>query len=102
MSRKIVQCYVWNDLNCVDYMLILLCLCKIVNGFVNCDVVHNLAYAKAVNTRGHRFKLFVTRCNKLVFSSFFINRVIPVWNSQHENSLLIYYFPKLSAQNPSI
>ena len=56
MSRKIVQCYVWNDLNCVDYMLILLCLCKIVNGFVNCDVVHNLAYAKAVNTRGHRFK----------------------------------------------
>ena len=39
-----------------DYMLILLCLCKIVNGFVNCDVVHNLAYAKAVNTRGHRFK----------------------------------------------
>jgi ribonuclease P/MRP protein subunit RPP40 len=63
----------------------LLCLYKIVNGFVNCDVVHNLAYAKAVNTRGHRFKLFVTRCNKLVFSSFFINRVIPVWNSLPDN-----------------
>jgi hypothetical protein len=45
-------------------------LFKIVNGFVACDISQVLTYASTVNTRGHRQKLFVTRCNKLVFSTF--------------------------------
>jgi ribonucleases P/MRP protein subunit RPP40 len=58
----------------------LLFLFKIVNGFVACDISQVLTYASTVNTRGHRHKLFVTRCNKLVFSHFFLNRVTPIWN----------------------
>jgi hypothetical protein len=37
-------------------------------------------YASILNTRGHRHKLFVTRCYKLVFSTFFLNRITPIWN----------------------
>jgi hypothetical protein len=58
----------------------LMFLFKIVNGFVVCDISQVLTYASTVNTRGHRHKLFVTRCNKLVFSHFFLNRVTPIWN----------------------
>ena len=32
-------------------------------------------------TRGHDFKLFINRCNKIVFSAYFANRVVPMWNS---------------------
>ena len=31
-------------------------------------------------TRGHKYKLATKRCNKIVFSNHFINRVTPVWN----------------------
>ena len=31
-------------------------------------------------TRGHDFKLFINRCNKIVFSAYFTNRVATVWN----------------------
>ena len=31
-------------------------------------------------TRGHRYKLFFNRSNKLVFNKFFTNRIVPIWN----------------------
>jgi hypothetical protein len=34
---------------------------------------------------GHKYKLFGNRCNKSVFSCFFINRVLPVWNHLSDN-----------------
>ena len=58
----------------------LLFLFKIVNGFVACDISQVLTFASAVNTRGHKHKLFVNRCNKSVFSHFFLNRITPIWN----------------------
>ena len=30
--------------------------------------------------RGHRYKLFFNRRNKLVFSKFLTNRIVPIWN----------------------
>ena len=36
----------------------------------------NHAYA----TRGHKYKLAIKRCNKIVFINYFINRVTPEWN----------------------
>jgi hypothetical protein len=33
------------------------------------------------STRGHRYKVFIARTRKLVLSSFFTNRVAPIWNA---------------------
>ena len=31
-------------------------------------------------TRGHKYKFAIKRCNKIIFSNHFINRVTSVWN----------------------
>ena len=56
-------------------------------------LIHNIIYSSLINvfkfnnqvhcreTRGHRYKLFFFNCsNKLVFSNFFTNRIVPIWN----------------------
>jgi ribonucleases P/MRP protein subunit RPP40 len=58
---------------------------NIVKGFVCCNLLHKLTFTNYRPTRGHRYKLFVNRCNKLVFSCFFINRVLPIWNHLPDN-----------------
>ena len=47
---------------------------SLINVFKFNDQVH------CRETRGHRYKLFFNRSNKLVFSNFFTNRVGPIWN----------------------
>jgi hypothetical protein len=52
-------------------------------------LTHNLILSSLTNlicysssrTRGHRYKLFICRTNKLVLSTCFINRVSPIWNA---------------------
>ena len=34
----------------------------------------------AFATRGHKYKLAIKRCHKIIFSNYFINRVTPEWN----------------------
>jgi ribonuclease P/MRP protein subunit RPP40 len=58
---------------------------KLVKGLVSCNLSHELNFVNNGITRGHRFKLFVSRCNKLVLSSFFFNRVLPAWNNLPDN-----------------
>jgi hypothetical protein len=58
---------------------------KLVKGFVSCNLSHELNFVNNGITRGHRFKLFVSRCNKLVLSRFFLNRVLPEWNNLPDN-----------------
>lgn len=59
-------------------------LYKIIHGMVHCNLLNIIKLASDVrpdiNTRGHKFKLFVPRTHKQVFSSYFINRIIPIWN----------------------
>jgi hypothetical protein len=49
---------------------------KIVKGLVCCNLLHKLTFVNNRPTRGHRYKLFINRWSKLVFSNFFINRVL--------------------------
>jgi len=53
---------------------------KITHGMIASTLTPILRYALNKNTRGHKYKLFINRCNKLVFKNFFINRVAPLWN----------------------
>ena len=46
-------------------------------------------------TRGHKYKLFFNRNNKLVFSNFFTNRIISIWNHLSDscfNGDTLFYF----------
>ena len=50
-------------------------------------------------TRGYRFKLFFIRSNKLVFSNFFKNRIVPIWNHLPDSFFLmvtLYFILKTS------
>lgn len=53
---------------------------KLTHKIVHSTLSNVLSYANNVNTRGHKYKLFVNRTNKLVYSAYFINRVTPIWN----------------------
>jgi hypothetical protein len=58
-------------------------LFKIVNGYSSCRIYNDLNFACNNNstvTRGHRFKLNVTRVNKNLFKNYFTNRIVNVWN----------------------
>jgi hypothetical protein len=61
---------------------------KIINGFSACNVKNVLNFSNVNvyhNTRGHRFKLALTRTNKNAFKYCFINRVIDAWNFLPDN-----------------
>jgi hypothetical protein len=58
-------------------------LFKIVHGYTTCSVFNSLSFScKNVYcaTRGHRYKLNVSRVNKDLFKYYFTNRVVSVWN----------------------
>jgi hypothetical protein len=58
---------------------------KIVKGLVCCDLLHKLTFINNRPTRGHRYKLFINRCNKLVFSCFFHKSCIACLESLTDN-----------------
>ena len=59
-----------------------LCLMlKLTHGILNCNLRRAISLAPRSGLRGHRYKLHVLPARKLVLSSHFINRTIPVWNS---------------------
>ena len=62
---------------------------KIVKGLVCCNLLHELTFVSNGVTKGHRFTLFVNRCKKLVYSSFFLNRVVSAWNNLPDSTLIV-------------
>ena len=53
------------------------------HGYTTCSVFNSLSFScKNVYcaTRGHRYKLNVSRVNKDLFKYYFTNRVVSVWN----------------------
>ena len=54
---------------------------KLTHNIASPTLSNTLHFANNANTRGHRYKLFISRCKKLVFKTYFINRIAPVWNS---------------------
>ena len=59
----------------------LIMMYKLIHNIVSSSLTNVLHFTNDARTRGHRYKLYINRCNKLVFKSFFINRVVPAWNS---------------------
>ena len=57
-------------------------LFKLLHRTVSCNLLDhfNLATGVCTVTRGLRYKLTTTRINKLVFSTYFTNREVPLWN----------------------
>ena len=61
----------------------LILMCKSSHSLIHSNLLHALHFANqrhGMVTRGHRFKLMTESTNKLVLSSFFINRVTSMWN----------------------
>jgi hypothetical protein len=59
-------------------------LFKIVHGFTTCNLLSLLNFTRtdvAHNTRGHRYKLIISRVYKNTFKNYFLNRTTVVWNS---------------------
>ena len=54
---------------------------KLTHGIINCHLRHAISLAPRAGLRGHRYKLHVLPAKKLVLSSHFIHRTVPVWNS---------------------
>jgi hypothetical protein len=60
----------------------LLFMFKLTHGIIDCHLLKRaITHAPPSGLRGHRYKLLVPSAKKLVLSSHFINRTIPVWNS---------------------
>ena len=53
---------------------------KLTHNIVLSSLAQTLHFNNSI-TRGHDFKLFINRCNKIVFSAYITNRIAPVWNS---------------------
>ena len=50
---------------------------KLTHNSVLSSLAQSLHFNNSI-TRGHDFKLFINRCNKIVFRAYFTNRVAPV------------------------
>jgi ribonuclease P/MRP protein subunit RPP40 len=60
----------------------LLFMFKLTHGITDCQLLKRaITHAPRSGLRGHRYKLLVPSAKKLVLSSHFIIRTIPVWNS---------------------
>ena len=56
---------------------------KLIHNNISSSLINVFKFNNQVHcreTRGHRYKLFFNRSNKLVFSKFFTNRIVPIWN----------------------
>ena len=61
----------------------LILMFKISHSLIYSSLLHALHFAcqwQGMATRGHRYQLMTESTNKLVLSSFFINRVTSMWN----------------------
>ena len=61
----------------------LILMFKISHNLIHSNLLHALHFEnqrQGMATRGHRYKLITESTNKLVLSSYFINRVISMWN----------------------
>ena len=56
---------------------------KLIHNNISSSLINVFKFNNQVHcreTRGHRYKLFFNRSNKLVFCKFFTNRIVPIWN----------------------
>ena len=73
---------------------------KLVRNNISSSLINVFKFNNQVHyqaTRGHRYKLFCNRSNKLVFSKFFTNRIVPIWNHLPVscfNGDTLFYFKK--------
>ena len=54
---------------------------KLIHNNISSSLINVFKFNNQVHcreTRGHRYKLFFNRSNKLVFSNFFTNRIVPI------------------------
>ncbi len=71
---------------------------------------HNITFSSLSNTlcfannstRGHKYKLYIQRCNKSVLSTYFLNRVAPIWNVLPESVFYIDTLPAFKSKLSSI
>jgi len=54
---------------------------KIVFGYVSVNFDDFFTLSTVCSTRGHKYKLYKSRCSSRVRQTFFVERVINVWNS---------------------
>ena len=62
----------------IDFIFMYTLKHNIVSSVCLKSIVH---YSTYTSTRGHRYKMFIARTHKLVLSTFFCNRVAPIWNA---------------------
>ena len=62
---------------------------KLTHNIASSTLSYALHFVDNLNMRGHRYKLFISRCKKLVFKTYVINRIMPVWNSLPEHCFYI-------------
>ena len=71
---------------------------KLIHNNISSSLINIFKFNNQVHrreTRGHRYKLFFNRSNKLVFSKFFINRIVPIWNHLPDSCFYgntVFYF----------
>ena len=71
-------------LQCLELRRILNDLCfmfKLTHGMISCQLQHAIHYAPHTGTRGHLYKPYVAPVKKLVLSTNFMYRAVPIWNS---------------------
>ena len=54
---------------------------KLTHGMIGCQLQHAIHYVPHTGTRCHLYKLYVAPAKKLVLSTHFMHRVVPIWNS---------------------
>ena len=53
---------------------------KLAHGLTECNLHHAIRYAPNVGTRGYCNKLYVAHARKLILSTHFMHRIVPIWN----------------------
>ena len=71
---------------------------KLIHNNISSSLINVFKFNNQVHyreTRGHRYKLFFNRSNKLVFSQLFTNHTVPIWNHLPDscfNGDTLFYF----------
>ena len=58
----------------------LLLVYKVLFGFISLSVADYFTLSPSTTTRGHPYKLFLTRCSTDIRKKFFCNRIVKIWN----------------------
>ena len=51
---------------------------KLTHGMISCQLQHAIYYAPHTGRRRHHYKLYVALAKKLVLSTHFMHRVVPI------------------------